>query len=75
MYSWPISVPTPMGDSIITRRFYMGFMVSIHCRETFIDLIELDISEFDVILGMAFKIGSDVILRYQGRLCFPNVDG
>ena len=24
---------------------------------------------------MAFEIGSDGILRYQGRLCVPDVDG
>lgn len=41
-----------MGDSIIARRIYRDYVVSIYGRETLMDLTELDMLDFDVILGM-----------------------
>ena len=48
----PFSVLTHVGDSIIARRVYRNCFVSIHSRETVADLIELDIIDFNAILGM-----------------------
>lgn len=48
----PFSVSIPMGDSMATRKVYRGFVVSVCVRETLVDLIELDMVDFDVILGM-----------------------
>ena len=48
----PFSVSTPVGDSIIARMVYRNCVMSIHSRETMADLIELDLIDFDAILGM-----------------------
>ena len=48
----PFSVSTLMGDSVIARKLYRGCVVSIFHRETLVDLIELDMVDFYVILGM-----------------------
>ena len=45
-------VSTPIGDSVIAKRVYRGCVVSISSREALVDLIELDMVDFDVILGM-----------------------
>lgn len=53
----PFSVSIPMGDSIMARRVYKNYVVSILSRDTVTDLIELDIFAFDVILGWTGSIG------------------
>ncbi|XP_070040803.1 uncharacterized protein [Nicotiana tomentosiformis] len=45
-------VSTPVGDLVIIRRVYRDCTVVVHSRSTVADLIELDMVEFDVILGM-----------------------
>lgn len=39
-----------MGDYVISMRFYRGCVVSIHGRKTLVDLIELDMLDFNVIM-------------------------
>lgn len=41
-----------MGDPMVNQRVYRGCMVSIGGRETLVDLIKLDMVDFDIILGM-----------------------
>lgn len=41
-----------MGDFVVAIRVYRGRVVSIHGKETLVDLIELDMLDFDVILVM-----------------------
>lgn len=41
-----------MGDFIVARKLYRGCVISVCDRETPVDLIELEILDFDVILGM-----------------------
>ena len=48
----PFSVSTPEGASVVVIRVYKGCLISFHKRVTLIDLIELDMLDFDVILGM-----------------------
>lgn len=45
-------VSTSIGDSIIPRRVYRNYVLSIFYRDTMTDIVELDIVEFDVILGL-----------------------
>lgn len=45
------SILTPMG-TVVSRRIYRGCVVPIGGRETLVDLIELVMVDFDVILGM-----------------------
>lgn len=48
----PFLVSTPVSESIIARKVYRDCVVSIFHRKAFIDLIELNMVDFDVILGM-----------------------
>ena len=48
----PFEVSTPTGESIITRRIYHNCIVTICDCDTLADLIELEIVEFDIIMGM-----------------------
>ncbi|WMV19054.1 hypothetical protein MTR67_012439 [Solanum verrucosum] len=46
------SASTPVGDSIVAKRLYRKCLVSLSHRVTLVDLVELDMLDFDVILGM-----------------------
>ncbi|XP_070050429.1 uncharacterized protein [Nicotiana tomentosiformis] len=48
----PFEVSTPVGDPVIARRVYKDCTVVVHSRSTVADLIELDMVEFYVILGI-----------------------
>ncbi|XP_070022085.1 uncharacterized protein [Nicotiana sylvestris] len=48
----PFEVSTPIGDSVIAKQVYRGCIIVVHGRSTIADLIELDMVEFDVIMGM-----------------------
>lgn len=48
----PFFVSTLVGDSIVARRVYRGSVMWVHGRETLVDLIELDMLDFDLILWM-----------------------
>jgi len=55
----PFSVSTPVGDSVIAKKVYRVCVVSIGTKKNLVDLFELDMVNFDVILGMdvAFLLG------------------
>ncbi|XP_059290828.1 uncharacterized protein LOC132044350 [Lycium ferocissimum] len=48
----PFEVSTPVGDPTIAKRVYRDCVVIICNRHTIADLIELDMVDFDVIMGM-----------------------
>ncbi|XP_049405070.1 uncharacterized protein LOC125868479 [Solanum stenotomum] len=48
----PFQVSTPTGESIIARRVYRNCIVTVCDRDTLADLIELEMFEFNVIMGM-----------------------
>ncbi|KAF3623728.1 hypothetical protein FXO38_30603 [Capsicum annuum] len=48
----PFFVSTSIGDSIITKRVYRWCVVSVGGKKTLVDLFELDMLDFNVILGM-----------------------
>ncbi|WMV13916.1 hypothetical protein MTR67_007301 [Solanum verrucosum] len=48
----PFDVSTHVGDSIVAKRVYRKCPVSLSYRVTFVDLVELDILDFDVIIGI-----------------------
>ncbi|KAH0661672.1 hypothetical protein KY284_026603 [Solanum tuberosum] len=48
----PFEVSTPMGESIIARRVYRNCIVTVCDRDTLADLVELEMVDFDVIMGM-----------------------
>ena len=45
-------VATPVGDSVVTRKMLKDCLVMIGYREMPVDLVLLDLQDFDVILGM-----------------------
>lgn len=47
-------ISTPVGDSFIVNSVYRDCMVHIVGKTLVVDLIPLDVKEFDVILGMNF---------------------
>ena len=48
----PFCVSTPVGESILAERVYRDCVISINHKDTMADLVELDMVDFDVILGM-----------------------
>ena len=48
----PILVSTPVGDSIVAQKVYKKCPVTVLHRVLLADLIELDMVDFDVTLGM-----------------------
>ncbi|XP_070014510.1 uncharacterized protein [Nicotiana sylvestris] len=72
----PIYVSTPVGDSIIVDRVYHSCVLTIGSLETSVDLLLLDMVDFDVILGMNWLSSDHVILDYQAKmvtLAFPGL--
>ena len=59
----PFSVSTPVGDSVVTERVYRGCPISLSTKVTLFYLVEHDILNFEVILGM-----------YWLHFCFDFVD-
>ncbi|XP_075111388.1 uncharacterized protein LOC142181771 [Nicotiana tabacum] len=48
----PFEVSTPVGESVIARCIYKGCPVKVHHCLTVADLVELEMLDFDVIMGM-----------------------
>ena len=48
----PFEVFTPIGESIIARRVYHNCIVTVCDRDALADLVELEMVDFDVIMGM-----------------------
>ena len=48
----PFSFTTLVGDSIVARRVFRSCPISLTNRVTWVDLVEFDMVDFDVILGM-----------------------
>ncbi|XP_059310233.1 uncharacterized protein LOC132061428 [Lycium ferocissimum] len=50
--SKPFSVSTPVGEPVIARRIYRQCVVTICGHETLTDLVELEMVDFNAIMGM-----------------------
>jgi len=48
----PCLVSTLVGDSVVAKRVYRSCPISLSHRVTLVDLVELDMLDFDAILGM-----------------------
>ena len=59
----PFEVSTPVGDPVIARQVYKNCVIVICDRQTKADLIELEMLDFDVIMGMDWLAS-----------CYANVD-
>ena len=43
---------TPVGELVVAKRVYRNCPIMLPNRVSYVDLVELDILDFDVILGM-----------------------
>ncbi|XP_070022449.1 uncharacterized protein [Nicotiana sylvestris] len=71
----PFSVSTSVGDPVIASRIYRGCVIIIQDREITIDLIELEMVDFDVIIGMDWLYKCYAILDCRAKVVkfeFPN---
>ena len=48
----PFEVSMPIGESIIARRVYQNCIITIYSRDTMTDLVEMEMVDFDAIMGM-----------------------
>ncbi|XP_070047357.1 uncharacterized protein [Nicotiana tomentosiformis] len=71
----PFSVSTPVGDSVIASRVYRDCVIIIQDRETTADLIELEMIDFDAIMGIDWLYKYYAILDCRAKVVnfeFPN---
>ncbi|WP_144028114.1 retroviral-like aspartic protease family protein, partial [Paenibacillus sp. 32352] len=50
----PIRVSTPVGESVVVEKVYRSCLVNFVGRNTYVDLVILEMDDFDVILGMTW---------------------
>ena len=65
--SMPIHVSTPVGDSLMVDQVHQSCVVIFAERDTLIDLVVLDMINFDVILGMDWIAPYHVVLDYFAK--------
>ena len=58
----PIRVSTPVGESVIVEKVYRSFLVTFVGRNTYVDLIILEMVDCDVILCMTLLSPNFAIL-------------
>ncbi|XP_070045141.1 uncharacterized protein [Nicotiana tomentosiformis] len=58
-----LSISTLVGESTVATQVYRNCIVTVHGRDTMINLIELGMVDFDVIMGMDWL-----------HSCFPKID-
>ncbi|XP_070034196.1 uncharacterized protein [Nicotiana tomentosiformis] len=63
-----VYMSTPMGDVIVVYRVYRSCVVTIGSIETSIDLLLLDMVDFDIILGMDWMSPYHAILDYHAKM-------
>ncbi|XP_070003056.1 uncharacterized protein [Nicotiana sylvestris] len=71
----PLSVSTPVGESILATRVYRSCVVTVCGRDTRADLIQLRIVDFNVIMGMDWPYSCFAKLDCRTRTMrieFPN---
>ncbi|XP_070032167.1 uncharacterized protein [Nicotiana tomentosiformis] len=71
----PFSVSTPVVESIVAARVYRYCVVTVRGRDTMADFMELEMVEFDVIMGMDWLYSCFAKLYCRTRtirLQFPN---
>ncbi|XP_070057140.1 uncharacterized protein [Nicotiana tomentosiformis] len=74
----PFEVSTHVGDSVIAMRVYRDCIIVVHGRSTVADLIELDMVEFDAIMGMDWLDSCHTNIDYGSKIVrfqFPGEPG
>ncbi|XP_059312013.1 uncharacterized protein LOC132063479 [Lycium ferocissimum] len=71
----PYEVSTPVGESVLARRIYRGCPVRVYHRLTTTDLAELEMVDFDIIMGMDWLASCYAIVDCRAKTVqfrFPN---
>ena len=63
----PISVSTPVGESVVVEKVYRSSLVTFVGSNTYVDLIILKMVDFDVILGMTWLSPNFAILNCNAK--------
>ena len=69
MLDIPIRVSTPVGESVVVEKVYRSCLVNFVGSKTYVDLVILEMDDFDVILGMTWlspNFGSRRVKRVKG---------
>ena len=70
-----ILVSTSVGESVVAKRVYQNCPISFPNRVSNVYLVELDMLDFDIILGMDWLHDSFATIYYRTRIVrfnFPN---
>ena len=59
----PFSVTTPVGDYVVAKRVFRSCSISLTNRVTWVDLVDLDMVDSDLILGIDWL-----------HACFSSID-
>ena len=73
----PIRVSTPVGESLIVEKVYRSCLVTFVGSNTYVDLVILEMVDFDVILGMTWLSPNFAILDCNAKtvtLAKPGTD-
>ena len=63
----PIRVSTPVGEFVIVEKVYRSCMVTFVESNTHVDLVILEMVDFDVILGMTWLSPNFAILDCNAK--------
>ena len=70
-----MSVATPMGDSVIIQQVYKACQISMGEREFVVDLLPLEMCDFDVILGMDWLAAYHAVVNCFTKEVMFNIPG
>ena len=73
--SSPLIVFTPVGEVYLINRFLLGCEECIEDEILLVDLVELEILEFDVILGMDWLFAHHAVLDYFNKVVTLSIPG
>ena len=68
-------VATPLGDFVVVNKIIIDCCVMIGYREMTVDLILLDLQDFDVILGMDWLASYHASVDYFGKRVTFSIPG
>ncbi|XP_070035182.1 uncharacterized protein [Nicotiana tomentosiformis] len=63
----PFAVSTPVGELIIARRVYRGCTVAVCSHQTSADLVELEMMDFDAIMGMDWLAACYAVVNCRAK--------
>ena len=64
----PIRVSTTVGESVIVEKVYRSCLVTFVGSNTYVDLIILEMVDFDVILGMTWLSPNFALLDCNAKI-------